>query len=359
MDKNDDNENEDMTGPGSFAENLVLRPVEAILRGESQAGKRHLRVQESLDARKAYLEELRSDIEEITQAIARTDDFNEMRSLLGTKYAIERTLLAEERNILAEERNLLGEKRTRASVKRTELSEKRSGLSSIRTSLSRRRSFLAEKRTIMAQHRTLLAKARTELAFIRTGIALIALASGLMRYFGFGWWTIMDASILFSGVVMVLIGIYYYLPIRKQEGGLLALMRKKEEELMKQRPRILVIDDDASICDMLKVYFKKSGFEVEAYVDPYIARQRLEAAGFDVVITDLMMEKMTGVQIVRMIRRISPDTPVIMISHMPMTDNFFETIKDDLFAYFPKPLNLKALNESVKKALSERIITIK
>jgi len=177
MGKIDNSGKEDMRNSGNLSENPVFQPIEVTLRGESQAGKRHRRIEENLSARKAYLKELRSDIEEITQAITRTDDFNEMRSLLGTKYAIERTLLAEERNVLAEERNLLGEERTRASVKRTELSEKRSGLSGIRTSLSKRRSFLSEKRTLMAQQRTLLAKARTELAFIRTGVAFAALAT--------------------------------------------------------------------------------------------------------------------------------------------------------------------------------------
>ncbi|NOY70002.1 MAG: response regulator [Deltaproteobacteria bacterium] len=356
MGKADNSDNEDGRGSTNLMENSVFQPVEAILRGEALTGKRHKTAEKILAARKAYLKELKSDIEEITAAITNTDDFNEMRSLLGTRYAIERTLLAEERNILAEERNLMGEQRTQASIKRTEFSEKRSGFSRIRTALSKRRSFLSEKRTIMAQQRTLLAKARTELAFIRTGVAFAALATGLMRYFGFGWWTVMDASILIIGVLMVVIGVYYYLPIRKQEGGLLSVIRQKEDELMKRQPRILIIDDDPGVCDMLKVYFKKSGFEVEAYVDPYVARQRLEAVRFDVVITDLMMEKMTGIQIASMIKRISPETQVIMISYMPMTDHFIKTVKEDLFDYFPKPLDLKVLHESVKKAIAERMV---
>lgn len=351
MGKADNSGNEEGRGSTNRMENPVFQPIEATMRGEALTGKRHKMAGKTLAARKAYLKELRGDIEEITAAITNTDDFNEMRSLLGTKYAIERTLLAEERNILAEERNLMGEQRTDASIKRTEFSEKRGGFARIRTALSKRRSFLSEKRTIMAQQRTLLAKARTELAFIRTGVAFALLATGLMRYFGFGWWTIMDASILIMGLVMIVMGVYYYLPIRKQEGGLLAVIRQKEDELMRRRPSILIIDDDPGICDMLKVYFEKSGFVVEAYVDPYVARQRLEAVRFDVVITDLMMEKMTGTQIARMIKRISPETRVIMISYMPITDHFIERVKDDLFDYFPKPVDLKALKKSVKKAL--------
>ena len=134
------------------------------------------------------------------------------------------------------------------------------------------------------------AKARTELAFIRTGVAFIALATGLMRYFGVGWWTITDAVIFILGMAMVTIGIYYYLPTRKQEDRLIDLIRQKEEDLMGKKFRILVLDDDPNVCKTSEFYLSKEGYHVEASIDPFAAKERLEATEFDVVITDLMME---------------------------------------------------------------------
>lgn len=346
------------TDPENPAEDrtAVFRPLELAIQEHYLAGKRSALLAEILAARKTYTAELKRDLDEIVKAIMEEASLEKALSLLSKKYAIERTLLAEERNILSEERTLLGEKRTRASMARTEMAEKRSGLSRIRTLLAKNRSFLAEKRTIMSQQRSFLAKARTELAFIRTGVAFVALGTGLTRYFGLGWWSVMDGSIFLIGVVMIIIGIYYYLPTRKEEGRLLGILKQKEDELMRRKPRIMVLDDDPAVCDMLKVYFKKSGYEVEAFVNPFVAKQRLEAVQFDVVITNLMMEGMTGLQILKLIKRISPNTQVIMITYMKMSQNFIKTIKQDLFDYFTKPVDVKKLQASVKRALEERML---
>ncbi|NOX35561.1 MAG: response regulator [Deltaproteobacteria bacterium] len=333
----------------------ILKPLELALKDKGTLTEKYSSLlSQTLAARKEYIDDLTSDLEEITQEIIKTESFKDMLPLLGTKYAIERTLLAEERNILAERSNLFGKKRTKASVKRTELSEKRSGFARIRTVLARRRSFLSEKRTIMAQQRNLLAKARTDLAFIRTGVAFITLATGLIRYFGISWWTVLDASILLLGGIMVIIGIYYYLPTRKREVGLLKTLRQKEDELMNKKASIMVIDDDPAICDLLKVFFNKKGYEVEACVDPLIACQRLEYTQFDIVITDLMMDNMSGDQIVHLLKRLSPETPIIMVSFMPSSEESIINIRDNIFAFFPKPLDLKALHQSVKKAILEQ-----
>jgi len=334
----------------------VYQPVELAIQNPHLAGKRTSLVDKTAAARKTYSEELKRDLDEIMQEIIKEDSLKNALSLLGTKYAIERNLLAEERNILAEERNLLGEKRTRGSAGRTQLAEKRSGLSRIRTLLAKNRSFLAEKRTLMSQQRTFLAKARTELAFMRTGVAFVALGTGLSRYFGFGWWTVMDGGIFLLGIAMIVTGMYYYLPTRKKEVRLLAVLRQKEEELMRRKPRIMVLDDDHAVCDMLKVYFTKAGYTVEAFMNPYVAKQRLEATQFDVVITDLMMEGMTGLQILRLIKRVSPPTQVIMITYMKMSPNFIKKVREDLFDYFTKPVDVKKLQASVKRALEERML---
>ncbi len=334
----------------------VFRPIELAIQEQNLAGKRTRMIEKIFAARRTYSEELKRDLDEIMQAIIEEESLDKALSLLSKKNAIERTILAEERNIMAEERNLMGEKRTRASMQRTELAEKRSGLARTRTMFAKSRSFMAEKRTIMAQQRTFLAKARTELAFIRTGVAFVALGSALTRYFGLGWWTVMDGTIFLMGLVMIMMGVYYYLPTRKKEGSLLKIIKQKEEELMHRKPRIMVLDDDKSVCTSLKIYFEKSGYMVESFLNPHVAKQRLEATQFDVVVTDLMMEGMTGIQILQLIKRLSPHTQVIMISRMKMSNKFIENIKEDLFDYFQKPVNIKELQASVKRAVDERML---
>ena len=334
----------------------VYKPLDMALAQRAASADRAALAEKSAPSRRSYLEELKRDLDEITTEIIKTDSLKDILSMLTTKYAIERNILAQERNLMAEERSLRAEKRTQASLERTELSENRSGLARMRTHFSQRNVFLSEKRSLMAQQRTFMAKARTELAFMRTGVALVALASGLIRYFGFGWWTLVDGSIALIGLLMVTGGIYYYLPTRKKEGSLIDLIRQKEEELMRRKPRIMVLDDDVSVCNSLKIYLGKGKWQVEAFTSPYVARHRLEAAQFDVVITDFLMEEMTGTEFLRHIRRLSPGTQVILISRMEMLDDFVKSAKNEIFDHFSKPVNVKKLKESVKRALEEKML---
>ena len=341
-------------------EKAILEPLESVLNESdlSSKGCHHLILGKTLNERerKEYIDDLVSDLEEIDQEIVKAKSLEDVLPLLGAKYTIERTLISEERSILAEKRTSLSEGRTAAAEKRTEFSEKRTGLAGVRTDLAKHRSFMSEKRTMIAQQRTLLAKARTELAFIRTGMAFIALATGFIRYFGIGWWTFLDGGLLVSGVVMVLTGISYYIPTRKREGGLLNIINEKENSFMNRKSRMLIIDDDPAICDLLKVFFKNENYDVKVYTDPFAAKRYIESIQFDVAITGLMMDN-KGEQIVRSIRRLSPGTPIIMISFMSPIEDAIVEIKDELFDFFQKPLNLENLKESVERAVSKNLLS--
>jgi uncharacterized membrane protein YidH (DUF202 family) len=104
----------------------------------------------------------------------------------------------------------LAKKRTDLAIARTEFSE-------TRTVLAKRRTELADTRTVLSSYRSVLARGRTELAFIRTGLALIALGAGMMRYFGFGTWTVLDGGLIAVGTAMVLFGTKGYVTTRKYE----------------------------------------------------------------------------------------------------------------------------------------------
>ncbi len=332
----------------------ILGPLDVYLKHKNLAGRRKSYIEELYLYRKSYIRELKEALEDVLTELEKEESPSHLMALLNTKYALERNILAEERNLLSEERSLLAERRTSEAVGRTELAENRNGLARIRTLLSKNRGFLAEKRTIMAQQRTFLAKARTELAFIRTGVAFIALATGLMRYFGMGWWTITDAIIFILGIAMVSTGIYYYLPTRRQEGRLIDLIRQKEEDLMGKKPRIMVLDDDPNVCKTLKLYLKKEGYEVEAFIDPLAAKERLETTEFDVVITDLMMEGMDGFEVLKLIKRLSPNTQVIMITYIGTSQHILKAMREDLFDYLVKPVNIEELKDSVKRAIEKK-----
>lgn len=85
-----------------------------------------------------------------------------------------------------------------------------------RTHLARERNALAAQRTLAACHRTLYARGRTGLALIRTGVAFTSFGLGFIKYFGLGILTAIDATLVALGVLMVIDGALWHLPVRDE-----------------------------------------------------------------------------------------------------------------------------------------------
>jgi uncharacterized membrane protein YidH (DUF202 family) len=86
-----------------------------------------------------------------------------------------------------------------------------------RTHLARERNVLAAQRTVAACYRTIYARARTGLAFIRTGVSFTSAGLGLMHYFGFSLLTVFDSLLIVAGLLMILDGALWYMPVRKEQ----------------------------------------------------------------------------------------------------------------------------------------------
>ncbi len=89
-----------------------------------------------------------------------------------------------------------------------------------RTHLARERNVLAAQRTVAACSRTIYARARTGLAFTRTGVSFFSFGVGLMLYFGLGWNTAFDLLLMAAGLLMVVDGLRWYLPVRNEQAEL-------------------------------------------------------------------------------------------------------------------------------------------
>ncbi len=89
-----------------------------------------------------------------------------------------------------------------------------------RTHLARERNVLAAQRTIAACYRTIYARARTGLALTRTGVSFMSIGIGFITYFGLGLNTLFDLMLIVVGLLMVIDGILWYLPVRKEQAEL-------------------------------------------------------------------------------------------------------------------------------------------
>ncbi|GAF98118.1 unnamed protein product, partial [marine sediment metagenome] len=82
---------------------------------------------------------------------------------------------------------------------------------------------------------------------------------------------------------------------------------------MSARGRILVVDDERSMQEFLEIFFRSEGFDVVTAGEVGSAQLHLESDEFDVVITDIQMPDGSGLDLLRTVRDVSPETIVIMI----------------------------------------------
>ncbi|MGP8049309.1 MAG: response regulator [Desulfobaccales bacterium] len=117
--------------------------------------------------------------------------------------------------------------------------------------------------------------------------------------------------------------------------------------------KILVVDDEKIVCDMAKVILANEGYEVETFTDSQLALEALQRTPYDLVVTDLMMEQVSGMDILREVNSLYPNTKVIMLTAYATLDATIEAIRERIFDFFPKPVKIEELKKSVKKALGD------
>jgi len=115
--------------------------------------------------------------------------------------------------------------------------------------------------------------------------------------------------------------------------------------------KILVIDDEKIVCDMAKKILEAEHYEVETFTDSQLALERIRTQPFDLVVTDLKMENVSGMDILKEVNRLYPETRVIMLTAYATLDATIEAIRERIYDFFPKPVKIDELKKSVKKAL--------
>src|SRR5665647_3409331 len=116
-------------------------------------------------------------------------------------------------------------------------------------------------------------------------------------------------------------------------------------------PRILVVDDEKSIRNTLKDVLEYEKYEVFLAEDGASGIDLFTQGSFDVVLCDIKMAKMDGIEVLQKLLEISSDVPIIMISGHGNIDTAVDTIKKGAFDFLEKPLDLNRLLITIRNAL--------
>jgi two-component system response regulator PilR (NtrC family) len=120
--------------------------------------------------------------------------------------------------------------------------------------------------------------------------------------------------------------------------------------------RILVVDDEASLRQMMDVLLRRMGHEVEQASGVREARERLDAATtpFDLVVTDLMMADGTGLEVLDHARAISTETQVLVVTAHGSVETAVDAMRRGAYCYLEKPLSVAEARAQVEKSLEKR-----
>ncbi|MCP4714475.1 MAG: sigma-54-dependent Fis family transcriptional regulator, partial [Deltaproteobacteria bacterium] len=117
-----------------------------------------------------------------------------------------------------------------------------------------------------------------------------------------------------------------------------------------KKTSILLVDDDESLCTMLTMALQKAGFEIRNIMDGDSALETIGKDLFDVVITDLRIDEVSGFDILAKTKQAAPGTEVIMITGHGTVENAVEAMKNGAFDYIVKPVDTDELIMVVQKA---------
>jgi len=117
------------------------------------------------------------------------------------------------------------------------------------------------------------------------------------------------------------------------------------------KKRILVVDDDDSLRWVTQAQLQQSGYDVAAAADGNSALASIRQAPPDLVITDLKMPGMSGLELLRKIREDYPEIIVIMVTAFGSVENAVEAMKTGAYDYIMKPVNMDELRLIVNRGL--------
>ncbi len=118
--------------------------------------------------------------------------------------------------------------------------------------------------------------------------------------------------------------------------------------------RLLLVDDEPGILDSLRRLLERDGYVVSCARSAEEALGVLSRETFDVVVTDLRLPHLSGLEILRLARRMSPDTEVILMTAYGQIEDAVEAMKEGAYDFLPKPVKKAALVRTLDKAMERR-----
>ena len=118
--------------------------------------------------------------------------------------------------------------------------------------------------------------------------------------------------------------------------------------------RILIVDDDPQICEYMQTFLERDGFQVKTLSDPLAVEDEVKVGGYHLIVLDLMMPKLDGIQVLERIRKIDTDVAVVIFTGYPNLETAVASMKLDAVDYIKKPFNVDEFRDVLDRVMKKK-----
>ncbi len=118
--------------------------------------------------------------------------------------------------------------------------------------------------------------------------------------------------------------------------------------------RILIVDDDRAICEYMQTLLEKDGFAVKTLSDATLVESEVRQGEYHVIILDLMMPKLDGIEVLKRIRAVDTDVAVVIFTAHPDLDTAVASMKLDAVDYLKKPFNVDEFRDVLDRVMRKK-----
>ncbi|HGJ63949.1 TPA: response regulator [bacterium] len=122
--------------------------------------------------------------------------------------------------------------------------------------------------------------------------------------------------------------------------------------------KILVVDDEKSIREILTIVLENQGYNVIPLSDGVEAIERFKTENFDLAIVDINLPSIGGIEVLRRIKQLNSDTEVVMVSGYASLDTAVESVRAGAYDYIIKPFNIQTITDVVKRGIEKTLQAI-
>ncbi len=118
--------------------------------------------------------------------------------------------------------------------------------------------------------------------------------------------------------------------------------------------KILIADDDKAICEYMQTLLEKDGFQVKTLSDPTLVEDEVRTGGYHLLILDLMMPKLDGIETLRRVRKVDSDIAVVIFTGYPNYETSVASMRLGTVDYLKKPFNVDEFRDVLQRVMRKK-----